>query len=242
MTSEDRGRSRSSAGQVVAAMPTAAKAKPMSIAAGDRQQRRAATRSARGWPSRRGSRWRTASPRMSAQAISPRATSADAQRRRQHRVVGLGVAQLEEDVEGGVVDRAVHRRRGQQRPAPRRPRRPILRRRTGSPRRRGCRSPKPMAEQVEERLEEARDEDDPGPPVDQHVALDEPRPPRVPLSSDGAIRASSAMPAHQGPTERVQRGGGAEDDVRAEHEQVGQLIAPVGLIAEDEARASATPW
>ena len=53
-------------------------------------------------------------PRMSAQAISPRAMSAMPSGVESDRVVSLGVAQLEEEVERGLVDRAVHRRRGEQ--------------------------------------------------------------------------------------------------------------------------------
>ncbi len=107
----------------------------------------------------------------------------DAHRRRQHAVVGLRVVQLEEDVEDRLEHRPVHRGGGEQRrrdegdvgdSAGRRP--------AGT-----CSTMPPMPEadpdQVEDRLEDAAEDDDPLVAVDHDVALDQA--PRAPDARPG---------------------------------------------------------
>ena len=114
---------------------------------------------------------------------------ARAHRRGQRGVVELRVLQPEEHVEGGVEDRAVHRRGGQQRRG----------HEAGEPHRLAARAghgadqlaqADPDGQQVEQRLEHPGDQDQPGVPVD----------PRVPLDQ---VRAAAA--AQRGPAGAQQR-------------------------------------
>ena len=98
------------------------------------------------------------------------------ERRREHRVVRLLVVELEEHVERGLGDRAVHRCRGEQR----RRHEQRVRDRHAVRTRDVADQPadaQPDREQVEQRLEEPAEDDDPAGLVDVQVALDEQRRP-----------------------------------------------------------------
>ncbi len=90
------------------------------------------------------------------------------ERRGEDGVVRLGVLQLEEHVERALVDGAVHRRRREQRRR--------HERRVGDALHVADEPAQPEADadQVEERLEEAGEDDQPPAPVDPQVALDQP--------------------------------------------------------------------
>ena len=171
---------------------------------------------------------------MSAQAISPSGHVGDAQRGRQHRVVGLRIAQLEEDVERGVVDRPVHRRRGQQ--------------------------PRRHEDRVRDRLAAGQDDvaDEPADARSRSRAGRRParRSPTRGRSRSAGRPSRCARPGgwrtgpgqerrrdpelgghgllHQGPAERHEAGRDPDDDVGDEHDDVDELVAPVGLVAEDQ--------
>ena len=178
----------------------------------------------------------------------------DAQGRRQHGVVGLGDLELEEDEEGRVEHGAVHGRRRQE--AGRHEGRVGDLAAVDVDRADEVRQPDADGEQVEERLEEARDDEDPRAPVDQDVALEHPggvAPPeegerrdarrhaRRPLVEGGAepvevvVIASHHQPLGEGPP----AGGVADGDQRA---QVGGMpeVGPAHL-AERQVAAQRHP-
>ena len=111
-------------------------------------------------------------PRISAQVSSPDRDVARRQRRRQDRREGLVVVELEEEVERALADRPVHRGAGQQR---RRDEQLVRDRLAARARDRPDERAEPEAdrEQVEQRLEEARQDDEPAVLVDVQVALDQ---------------------------------------------------------------------
>ena len=149
---------------------------------------------------------------MSAQVISPERQVADAERRGEHRVVGVGDLELEVDVERRVEDRTVHRRRGEE------PgcdiRRVLHDLRADVQRADELVEADADRKQVEERLEEAGHEEHPLAPVDEDVALDEA--PRARLGDEaerGEPEDDGRRSRDQPPPERD-----ARDQVAADHE------------------------
>ena len=119
---------------------------------------------------------------------------ADAERRRQHGVVGLGDLELEEDQEGRVDHGAVHGRGGEQARGHEGGVGDQLAVDRDGPDEVG--QADPDGEQVEERLEEARDDEDPRAPVDQDVALEHPR--GVAAAQEGERRDARGDPGRAG--------------------------------------------
>ena len=111
-------------------------------------------------------------PRSSAQPSSPRAMSRRAERRGEHRVEGLRVLVLEEEVERGVEHGAVHRGGGEQARRDELVVRDHLAARAldRADERADADADRP---EVEQRLREAGEEDAPEPPVREDVALDD---------------------------------------------------------------------
>ncbi len=159
-------------------------------------------------------------------------------RRGDDRVVELGVLELVEEVVGGLVDGPVHRRRGQQRrrhedrvrDAPAVVERYVADQRAYSEAHR---------EQVEERLEEPREDDQEGPPVDEQVPLDQAR---------GAGRDERSRDAQYGhlDLQPASEGDPAGEDARRPQMPPGRPREPGtprgSIWPSDSDRATATPW
>ena len=174
---------------------------------------------------------------MSAQATSPMATSGDVHRGRQHRVVGVGVLQLVEQVEGRVVDGAVHGGGGHAAPAPRTRRRGCRRcRRRPRPGRSRCpggrtagsKKPDRMTSQVRR--------------YDQHVALQDPhRAAARPMGIGMAARRAMAM-AHWTSRRRNVTSDAARPDAAVRVTSTARLhSASGGSMLPRRCRAPATP-